>query len=47
MFCHVGRGTVMIEAVDPILEAMGIEVKFGRVQIAGRRIHAQCVCRSG
>src|ERR1039458_9286043 len=47
LFCHVGRRTVMIEAVEPIGEAMGIEVKFSWVQIAGRRINAQCVCGSG
>src|ERR1700691_202842 len=31
LFCHVGRGTAMIEAVAPMREAMGREVKFGRV----------------
>ena len=33
----------MIETVGPIDEAMGGEVEFGRVEISGRRIHAQCV----
>ena len=37
----------MIETVGPIDEATGGEVKFGRVEIAGRRIHAKCVCISG
>ena len=37
------RGAVMIETVRPIDETTRAEVKFRRVEIAGRRIHAQRV----
>ena len=43
LFGHVGGGAVMIEAVGPIREALRAEMKFGGVEIAGRRIHAQRV----
>jgi hypothetical protein len=30
----------MVKTVGPIDEAFGAEVKFGRVEIPGRRIHS-------
>src|SRR5580765_7003873 len=47
LFCHVGRGTVMIKTVGPLHEAPCAEVKFGRMEIAGGGIDAQCVYGSG
>jgi len=37
----------MIEAIGPIGEAPGAEVKFGRMEITGRRIDSQRVDSSG
>ena len=47
LFCHVGRRTVMIEAVGPLHEPPRAEVKFGRMEIAGGGIDAQRVDASG
>src|SRR5579862_1656598 len=43
LFYHVGRGTVMIEAIGPADQSLRAKVKFGGVEIAGGRIHAQRV----
>jgi hypothetical protein len=47
LFCHVGRGPVMIEAIGPFHESPRAEVKFGRMEIAGGGIDAQRVDASG
>src|SRR5450631_4219935 len=47
LLSHVRRGTVMIEAAGPLLQAPCEEVKLGRMQITGGWIHAQSVPVSG
>src|ERR1700704_542157 len=47
LLSHVRRGTIVVQAVPPVSEAAGDEVKFGRMEIAGRGIHPQRVFVSG
>src|SRR5271156_4955380 len=47
LFCHMGRGTVMIEAIEPAGQSLRAEVKFGWMEITGRRIDTQSVDSSG
>src|SRR5580658_9098109 len=41
LFRHVRRRTIMIQSIRPLLQAAREEMKFGRMQIPGGRIHTQ------
>jgi hypothetical protein len=47
LFCRVRGRAVMIETIGPTGQSSRAKVKFGRMEIAGRRIDAQRVDSSG